>query len=98
VVEVGLGYTPQLVTVRPEDAAMGTAQGRLKRWAEGWVRVLNTRGLVVNGTPQEEDSVISDDLRVSNLGYDRDGRITITQPHPYPATILALFGTLSVGD
>ena len=38
------------------------------------------------------------DIQVNNLGYDRDGRITITQPHPYKGTVLMLFGMLDVGD
>ena len=38
------------------------------------------------------------DERIENLGYDRDGRIVIQQDLPLPATVLALFGQMGVGD
>jgi hypothetical protein len=38
------------------------------------------------------------DQRIENLGYDRDGRVMIQQDLPLPATVLAMFGQLSIGE
>lgn len=38
------------------------------------------------------------DVRVQNLGYDRDGRVLIQQLQPLPCTVLAMFGSLQVGQ
>lgn len=96
VVEVGLPFTPRLVTVRPEVTQGGTAQGLFKRWVETWVRLLDTQGLTINGQAQETSVSGVGDIRVVNLGSDREAQITIEQTHPFPATILSIFGTLEV--
>jgi hypothetical protein len=53
------------------------------------------------GAPALVASVGQDtgDMRLeANLDYDRDGRVTIQQDQPLPSTVLAVFGTLSVGE
>jgi hypothetical protein len=96
-VEVGLPFTPKIVTARPEVPS-STIQGLVKRWVDCFVRVYQTRGLTINDQPQEDTEAVTTDIKVVNLGYDRDGRITIEQSQAYRATILSVFGTLSVGD
>ncbi len=106
---VGLGYTPKLVTNRPEvQMASGTSQGLKKRWSKIIARVLNTTGIKINGQVMEAREpadlmgvappTYSGDVSAENLGWDTDGRITIEQPLPLPAHVVALFGTLNIGE
>jgi hypothetical protein len=97
-VEVGLLFVPCMVTMEPEQPGTSPAKGRKKRWIKCWIDVYNTRGLVVNGKPQEGSAPFTGGIEVVNTGYDDYGRLRIEQPYPYPATVLALFGDLSVGD
>ncbi len=108
-IQVGLGFTPKLKTLRPEIRMPngGTSQGRQKRWAEVFVRLYQTLGLTIAGDelqfrlgsdPMDSPPPIySGDKRVSHSGWDRDGQITIQQDQPLPCTILGIFGTLDVG-
>lgn len=104
---VGLPYIPRIVTNKPEVKLQnGTSQGRLKRWVEVNIRVLDTLGLTVNGDEvpfrdtnvpmNEAPELFTGDVRVSNGGWDRDGEIEIRQDQPLPSTILGLFGLLDV--
>jgi hypothetical protein len=106
---VGIGYTPRLVTNRPEVQTQGgTSQGVRKRWNKVIARILNTTGITINGQviparipadPMgEAPGTFSGDIKVSNLGWDVEGRITIEQPLPLPAHIVAITGTLTVSD
>ena len=107
---VGLGYSPKLVTNTPEVAIVGggSSQGLKKRWNKATVRVLDTTGVTINGEvyPSRDSGDLmdaaagtyTDDLSISNLGWSTKGRITIEQPLPLPAHIVAVFGTLVVGD
>jgi len=38
------------------------------------------------------------DKRVTNLGWNRDGQITIKQTQPLPMTVLAVTGTIVTTD
>jgi hypothetical protein len=107
---VGLGFTPRLVSNRPEvqTPGGGTSQGLKKRWNKVTARVLNTTGITINGqvyaarVPEDlmgfAPATRSMDLEVTNLGWDTEGRITIVQPLPLPAHVVALLGSLVVGD
>jgi hypothetical protein len=104
----GLPYTPTLITNRPEIQIQGTSQGLKKRWNKIKVRVIDTSGITINGqiTPvrtsdDEMDTVVpttTGDIVVDNIGWDEDARVTITQPNPLPAYIVAVFGDLVTGD
>lgn len=107
--EVGLGYTAELQTVRPEVALQtGSSQGRFKGWVEIVARLYKSLGGEINGeaietrTPQdnmdEEPPLYTGDIVVQNLGYDRHGRITIKQEQQLPFTILSIAGTLDIAD
>lgn len=105
-VQAGLTYISELLTVRPEPKP--TVQGLIKRWNKVWTRVYNSLGLTVNGqeipfmpafTPLVEGQLLfTGDLQIVNLGYDRDGRITILQPNPLPSNVLGIFGMFEISD
>jgi hypothetical protein len=109
VVEIGLPYTSTIETMRPEvQSQTGTAQGRLKRWSEVLVRLESTVGVRLNGqqypfrtSAMNMDAGVepfSGDVRVSELGWDREGHILVEQTQPLPLTVLAISGTLVTGD
>jgi hypothetical protein len=108
-VEVGLPYISTLKTMRVEAGSQaGKAQGRKKRWNEVMVRLLDTTGIKINGdqvpfrkSSDKMDSGISSftgDKRVTNLGWDRDGIIEISQEQPLPMAVLGIHGTLTTSD
>jgi len=108
-VEVGLGYTSTLKTMRVEAGSQaGKAQGRNKRWNEVQVRFLNTTGATINGDPMSHrtsadpmDSglgLFTGDKKVTNLGWDRDGYIEVKQEQPLPMIVLGIHGTLTTVD
>ncbi len=87
-IQVGLGYTSTLKTMRVEAGSQaGKAQGLKKRWNEVKVRLLDTTGVKINGdqlpfrtssTPMSSGiGLFTGDKRVTNLGWDRDGIIEI---------------------
>jgi hypothetical protein len=108
-IQVGLGYTSTLKTMRVEAGSQaGKAQGLKKRWNEVKVRLLNTTGVKINddqlpfrtsSTPMSSGiGLFTGDKRVTNLGWDRDGIIEIKQEQPLPLTVLGIHGTLTVSD
>jgi len=108
-IKVGLKYISKLTPTRPgSNAGAGTTLGKKKRWNEIFVRLEQSAIPTINGqrppvrSPNtnygDEEPVVSEDINVRNLGYDRDGRITIEQDLPLACHIVSLFGTLSVGD
>jgi len=108
-IEVGLGYVSTIKTLRPEGtAAAGTAQGRKKRYNEIIVRLLDSVGVTINGDQLpfrssademgEPIPAFTGDKRVTNLGWNRDGQITIKQTQPLPMTVLAVTGTIVTTD
>ena len=108
-IDVGLGFTSTLKTLKPEFGGQaGTSQGRKKRYNEVMVRFLNTVGATVNddqlpfrssATPMGQNiPEFTGDKRVTNLGWDRDGQITVKQTQPLPMTILGITGTLLTVD
>lgn len=105
---VGIGYTPSMITNRPETQGAPPNQGLKRRWNKIIARVLNTTGLTINGEviparipadPMDSAPVpYSGDVNITNLGWDTEGRITVVQPLPLPAHLVSLTGTLVVGD
>jgi hypothetical protein len=86
----------------------GTAQGRKKRYNEVLVRLYKTVGVTINGDQIPFRSSASKmgqnipqftgDKRVTNLGWDREGQVTIKQTQPLPMTVLGVTGTLVTSD
>ena len=106
-VEVGLGFTKTLKPVAPEVPSGGTSMGRPRSWGEVSVLLKDTIGCTVNGevipfragdpmgTPP---ALFSGFKKVNELGWDKYGYVTITQTQPLPITVLAITGTLVVGE
>lgn len=107
-IQIGLGYTSKIRSLRPEFQVGGTSQGSPKHWVEIYVRLLNTVGISINGElipfrhaddyMDEGVALFTGDKRVSNLGWDKEARITVEQTQPLPATVLCIFGTVDIGD
>jgi hypothetical protein len=107
-VSVGLSYTPSLITNRAEVQGAPPSQGLKRRWNKIIARVLDTTGITINGqvvparVPADlmgsAPGTYSGDIDITNMGWDTEGRITIVQPLPLPAHLVALTGTLVIGD
>lgn len=112
VVVVGLHYESTITPTRPEfvnDAGFTTI-GRNKQWQKIIIRVLETgvSGLTINGRkpaprtssdyPDHAVALYTGDVESPMLGAARDGLLTIKQTLPLPFTLLAITGTLDVGD
>ncbi len=106
-VEVGLPYTSEGDTTRPEvELQTGTSQGRVKGWASITARVLESLGGTIQGDiiqtrkpsdPMDEEPPLwSEDFKVHNVGYDKHGRINFKQTQPAPFTLLSLSGRLDI--
>jgi len=103
-VEVGVHYESTLVTMRPAIEGQ-VIEGLPRSWDSLWLRLKDTIGGTVNGeliqyVPSDLDTLglFTGDRKVTGQGWDNEGRITIEQDQPYPMTVLATFGTLSIGD
>lgn len=105
---VGLPFTSELVTMRPNiGIGPGTSAGLPKKWAEVFVDLLEASGLKINGDTIPFRTVgevvgaavepYTGEKRVSTLGWG-DGRITIQQSVPLPCTIRGIYGTLEIGE
>ena len=103
-VEYGLHYDSTATTMRP--AIKGeNIEGLPRAWDKLSARVHQTKGGTINGKAilyapgtLGVNALYTGDVKVTAQGWSTDGRVTIQQPHPYPMTVLALYGTLSIGD
>jgi hypothetical protein len=106
--EVGIGFVSTLETMDPEVPLQGTSQGRLRHWSEIQVRLDHTLGCFINdaelpfrGTQDDMDApppLFTGDHVVTDLDRDSLGSIVVQQRQPLPLTVIAVFGTLGVGD
>lgn len=104
VVEVGLHYESTLTTMRPSVPGQ-VLEGLPRSWDSLFARFKDTIGGTINGeaidysaSPLDEKGLYTGDVKVTVGLVDIDGRVTITQPQPYPMTCLMVAGTLSLGD
>ena len=108
-IEIGLAYTSTLQTLRPDSQQQqATLQGKSKRWNEVIARFHQTLGGKINDdiiyyrTSADKmgkaPSLFTGDKRVCNLGYDKDGHITVEQTEPLPIQVLSITGTLGAYD
>jgi hypothetical protein len=103
-VEVGLHYDSKAVTMRPAVANVNI-EGLPRSWNKLWLRLFETRGGRVNGEALnylpgmlDQIALFTGDKSITGHGWDTEGRVTIEQTQPYPMTVLAVFGELSLGD
>lgn len=105
VLEIGFHYDSTFTTMRPAIPGNETIEGLPRSWDSLFTRVHQTIGGKINGEPLpypaaylDTQTLYSGDIKATGNGWGIDGRVTITQDQPYPMTILATFGTLSLGD
>jgi len=110
--QVGLPIpTPTLIPneVDPTIFQGQTTLGRPKRPTRIFVRTLNTPSLFINGKrpslrttqdlmDQPPDTPVIEDFDITELGYDDNSKIALTQPDPLPMTVLGVFGEFSLDD
>lgn len=103
-VEVGLHYDSTGETMRPALEGV-VIEGVPRSWDKLWVRLLNSIGGRLNGEllqypvgKLDTVELFTGDVDVTGYGWDTEGRVKIEQTLPYPMTVLAVFGELSVGD
>ena len=108
-VEAGLPYTPTVTLQQPEiGTGTGTSQAQSASTHRVTVRLLETIGCAINGeeVPMEQfdidplDNTLSKftgDKDVTDYGWDKGGAaLTITQPRPYPFSLLAVIREFTV--
>jgi hypothetical protein len=106
-IEVGLRYTPRIKLMRFASAGdPATLQGQMGRWVEVWMRLNQSAYPLVNGvraaerrppTPMDTaEPLVTGDVRVYNLGLDRDKQLVIEQDLPVAMHITSLFGVFEV--
>jgi len=107
-IQAGLHYQSKIITQRPEiTTPYGTTQGVQKRWSDVHVRLMDTSGIQINGEqipfrqvgdPMDQGVVpFTGDKRITNLGWDPDGRIEIVQDEPLTAHVVCVYGSLEIG-
>jgi hypothetical protein len=108
-VEVGLQFISTLETMDPEVPLQGTTQGRQKHWAEIIVRLDNSLGCFVDDEEipfrSSQDlmdtppPIFTGDHKLSpSLTRGSLGSIKVQQKQPLPLTVVAVFGTLGIGE
>lgn len=107
-IEVGLSSRALLETLRPEVPVQGTSQGRKKHWAEIIVRLERSLGCFVEGEEvpfrssqdlmDSPPPIFTGDVKINNTGRDEDATVTVEQRQPLPLTVVAVFGTLGIGE
>jgi len=109
--QVGLPIpTPTLIPneIDPFIFKGETSLGMPKRPARLYVRTLNTPSIIINGKRVASRSTqdlmdtapptnVIDDWDLTELGYDDNAKITITQDSPLPMNILGIFGEYETG-
>lgn len=105
-VHAGLAYTPVIETLRIEAGAPdGTAQAKIKKIHEISARYLGTKNFQIGPdadhleTKTTEVSTEDEDIESAFPGgYNRHGRVYVTQDEPQPMTLLGLMPRMNVGD
>ena len=110
-VEIGLNYTSDLITMRPEVPVGGQSSMPAKLgWRRLGILLLDTLGMTL-GTASGEEIVpfrtaadcmgfapafFSGYKEIPHLGWD-DGKVIIRQTQPLPSTVVAITGILDLG-
>jgi len=105
-INVGYSYPARLVTrdVNDMNRYGESSAGQMKRWNKIFVRLFQSIIPIINGdrpserTPQtpmnDVEGIVTGDVQVIDLGYDKLGNITIEQDLPFGCVITGIFGEL----
>ena len=106
VVQVGLPFTARMTALPVDLPQTGTVRTKQKRWVLLMAELFHTLGLKLNGErlqflqhgmPENQGLPIFTGVKeMMPLGWDRTGAYTIEADLPFPATVLAMYGELSV--
>lgn len=104
-IEAGLHYDTLVKTLRPDPGGQqGTMMFQKKRSNTVYVRFFCSGGAGIKVNNQKvrqgdlEAREIYDHTREANLGWDRDGQVTIEQTEPFPMTVLGVAYSWQVSD
>ena len=108
-IEIGLKYIPRIKLQKFAMASEpGDLQGQLGRWVEVWLRLVESAYPLVDGVRASEraaatqmdtaEPIVTSDVKVYNIGFDRNKQLVIEQDLPMPMHITAVFGTLEVNQ
>lgn len=108
-VEVGLKYTPHVkLAHHAMNDQPAQLQGQKGRWSSVFVRIVESAYPLINGERPPErqaetgmgnvEPVVTGDVDIKNLGWDRGKHVIISQDLPFPLHITALFGVLTVNQ
>ena len=110
-VEIGLAYTSDLTTMRPEVPIGGQSSMPAQlSWVRLVVKLLDTLGMQLGTASGEEiipfrtaadcmgsaPALFSGDKSIPHLGWD-NAQVIVRQTQPLPSTVLAITGVLEVG-
>ena len=110
-VEVGLAYTSDLVTLRPEVPLGGQSSMPAKlSWRRLVIKLLDTLGMTLGTASGEEivpfrtaldcmgfaPALFTGDKEIPHLGWD-EAQVIVRQTQPLPSTIIAITGVLDLG-
>lgn len=107
-VVAGLPYRPKMVIMPFTDGNPGgTGQGKPGRWAEIWVRMIDSAYPLINGkrppvrypaTPMGEPQPnFTGAVRVFDSGFSYDKEITVEQDLPLRFQVVNIYGTYQMG-
>lgn len=105
-VQVGLGFDKRVKTLPLDKGApTGSARSFMKRYKDIYLGLLDSAIPFINGdlppvrTPQvpmnTAPPLTTGLVKISNLGYDREASVDITQPGPLPLQITGLYGEVT---
>ena len=112
-IQAGLSFVPTVIPLEPYTPSTSVSNdqpiGRKKKYGPLLIRTLNTKSLTVNGNtqPARLPSDLMDtpppgleiqDWWLSETGYKTISSLTITQPLPLNIHVLAISGTMTIGD
>jgi len=106
-IDIGMKYIPRIKLQRFAMASQpANLQGQLGRWVEVWLRLVESSYPLVDGKRAAERSaqtemnmaepVVTSDVKVYHLGFDRNKQLIIEQDLPMPMHITAVYGVMEV--
>jgi len=106
-IDIGLKYTPRIKLQRFAMAGeQANMQGQQGRWAEVWLRLVDSAYPLVDGvraaerkpsTPMNSvEPTVTADVKVYHLGFDREKQLVVEQDLPVPMHVTAVFGVMEV--